>query len=326
MEKILTVSIAAYNVEKYIEECLLPFANKDIAEDLEIFVIDDGGKDNTMKIAEKYANEFPDTFKLVYKKNGGWGSTVNYGIKHASGKYFKQLDGDDYFLADSLKTYIEFLKNHNEDLIYTPFTTFRDGDNCVVEKNGIINNYELDKLYNIEELSKSFPLNMHSCTFKTDRLKQNVDILEHCFYTDVEYIIKGMSNIKTIIFSEIEVYQYRVARSGQSMSIEGLRKHYKEHEKVLFTLLTYLEKAKIAGTLSEMFRKRLEEMVSMQYMIYLYLEPGKEHKKELMDFDNSLKNKYGKFYDVNVKNVKILRKTNFIFYKVFAKRVQKKFE
>lgn len=84
MKKILTVSIAAYNVEKYIEECLIPFYNEKIVDALEIFIIDDGGTDNTMKIAKKYADEYPDTFKLIHKKNGGWGSTVNYGIEHAT--------------------------------------------------------------------------------------------------------------------------------------------------------------------------------------------------------------------------------------------------
>lgn len=325
MKKVLTVSIAAYNVEKYIEECLMPFYNKKIVDDLEIFIIDDGGTDNTMKIAKKYADEYPDTFKLIHKKNGGWGSTVNYGIEHATGKYFKQLDGDDYFLNTSLEKYLELLKNSDVDLIYTPFTTFRDGNNSVVEKNGNITGYKKNVSYNVNELIQNIPLNMHSCTFKTDVLKKDVKILEHCFYTDVEYIIKGMSHIKTILFSDIEVYQYRVARSGQSMSIEGLRKHYKEHKKVLVTLLDYVQDEKIVDTLNIMFKKRLAEMITMQYMIYLYLNPDKEHKKEIIDFDKLIKEQYDQMYSCDVKSINILRKTHFLFYKMLAKRAQKKF-
>ena len=107
MEKILTVSIAAYNVETFIEEALDSFLVPEIMNKIEVLVINDGGTDQTMEKAKKYADQYPDTFKLVYKENGGWGSTVNYGIKHATGKYFKLLDGDDYFEKDNLIAFIE---------------------------------------------------------------------------------------------------------------------------------------------------------------------------------------------------------------------------
>lgn len=323
MEKILTVSIAAYNVEKYIQETLMPFDNEKIIEALEVLVIDDGGIDSTLEIAKQYSDKYPDSVKLVHKENGGWGSTVNTGIEMATGKYFKQLDGDDYFLRSTLQQYIELLQEIDCDLIYTPFATFRDGDGKVIERNGSISDYELMRVYSVDEIAQEIPLNMHSCTFRTQLLKNDVQILENCFYTDVEYIIKGISNIKTVLFSDIEVYQYRVARTGQSMSIEGFRKHFEEHQRVLFTLLDYVQNVMVTPVLNAMFKHRLKDMVTMQYIIYLYLEPNMKNKKKLVMYDNKIKSSYPEYYPTDAVRVKILRKTRFLGYRLIANNTVK---
>lgn len=326
MSKILTVSVAAYNVEKYIAEALENFLDESVIDELEIFVIDDGGTDSTLEIAKKYESMFPNTFKLVHKENGGWGSTVNYGIQHATGKYFKQLDGDDFFLKDSLPDFIQLLKNTECDFVYTSYTIFEDGSNRIIEKKEVPSDYELMKEYEISELQQNLSLNMHSCTFKTSILKGNVNILEKCFYTDVEYMLKAIANVQSVIFSDIEVYQYRIGRAGQSMSLEGYRKHYQEHEKVIITLLDYYKNAKLKEQVRRIFQQRISEMINNQYLMYLYVVPSKQHKKELISFEKLLKKRYPDFYKTSVKKICILRKTHYWGYRVLVKDTIKKLE
>ena len=82
--KILSISVAAYNVEKYIEtliEKIICTKNKDF---IEVFIVDDGGSDSTLDIAKKYAEKYPDIIIPIHKDNGGWGSTINYAIKIAN--------------------------------------------------------------------------------------------------------------------------------------------------------------------------------------------------------------------------------------------------
>ena len=67
-QKILTVSIAAYNVSKYLDEALEPFTNSVYKDELEILIVDDGSKDDTAEIAKKYEERYPNTFKLVTKE------------------------------------------------------------------------------------------------------------------------------------------------------------------------------------------------------------------------------------------------------------------
>lgn len=67
-------------MEGYLEKCLSSLAVPEIEDDLEVFVIDDGGTDHSLEIAQAYARKYPDIFIPVHKENGGWGSTVNYSI------------------------------------------------------------------------------------------------------------------------------------------------------------------------------------------------------------------------------------------------------
>ena len=84
--KLLTISIAAYNVEAFIEQALSSVCVPEIIDRLEIFVVDDGGTDGTLDIARRFAERYPASVFLVHKENGGYGSTVNYSLAHATGK------------------------------------------------------------------------------------------------------------------------------------------------------------------------------------------------------------------------------------------------
>ena len=102
MEKILSVSIASYNVEKFIRKALDSCCIPEIMDRLEVLVVNDGSTDGTLQIAREYEKQYPQTFRVIDKKNGGYGSTVNASIQAATGKYFRLLDGDDWFDRDGL--------------------------------------------------------------------------------------------------------------------------------------------------------------------------------------------------------------------------------
>ena len=113
LNKILTVSIAAYNVEAYIKENLESILASEAREDIEVLVVDDGGKDHTLEIAQTYEKKYPGIVYAVHKENGGYGSVQNYSIQHAAGEYFKILDGDDWVNAEGLTRLVNYLKAHD---------------------------------------------------------------------------------------------------------------------------------------------------------------------------------------------------------------------
>ncbi len=90
----LSIIIPVYNLENYIEDCLKSCLNQDI-EDYEIICVDDGSKDNSPVILDRYAREYPGRIKVFHKENGGVSSARNYGLERAQGDWIWFVDGDD---------------------------------------------------------------------------------------------------------------------------------------------------------------------------------------------------------------------------------------
>ena len=86
MAKILTVVIPTYNMEKYLDRCLtsLIVTNNDLLERLEVLVVIDGAKDRSSEIAHSYQIRYPQTFIVIDKENGNYGSCVNRGVAEAT--------------------------------------------------------------------------------------------------------------------------------------------------------------------------------------------------------------------------------------------------
>lgn len=106
---LVTVIVPVYNAQEYLPKCLDSILSQTYAN-LEIILVDDGSKDESLKILREY--EKRDTRVKVYtKENGGVSSTRNLGIKAANGEYIAFIDADDYvepeyvkFLVDAVST------------------------------------------------------------------------------------------------------------------------------------------------------------------------------------------------------------------------------
>lgn len=324
MGKILTVSIAAYNVENYLRECLDSFLENTVLERCEVIIVDDGSTDNTGNIANEYVGKYPQTFTYIKKENGGWGSTLNVSIQKAKGKYFKQLDGDDTFDTRNLAEYICQLERVESDVVITPYIEFYDNDGSEKRRVVYAQNIERKKKLEIENITEVININMHAATFKTEILKQNgVKITEHCFYTDEEFVVKALNFSDTITFIDAFIYRYRIARAGQSVSLEGYRKHYKEN---LYIVQSALEVEKLSNKKNPLLERKLQSMVFNLYGAFFKIEITKEHKDELKAYDSFIKEKYPQYYYApNIdKSIVLLRKSHFMLYGLLAWRIQRK--
>lgn len=315
MDKLLTISIAAYNVESTLEDALSPFCECENKDKLEVLIIDDGSKDETAEIGKEYERQHPDIFRVISKKNGGWGSTLNVGIQEGKGRYFKQLDGDDYFSSKNLDELIGLLSHIDADLVYTPFVTFEDRSKAILREVGVYENIPYETKIPLKELNDFVPA-MHTLTVRMEVLKKNnINITEHCFYTDVEFVLKVCNLCQNVVFFELPIYYYRLARSGQSMSINGVRKHYKDHLKMLTQMLLYESKEVTRQEVKDIFTSRLSAACEMQYIFFFALECSGEQKNELINFDSFLKNNYFNYYNrIHNKAVIFLRKVDFHGY------------
>src|SRR4051794_25232839 len=109
----ISVVVPIYNVEPYLEECLDSIARQTYS-DLEVVMVDDGSKDNSPEIAERWASK-DRRFRLVTQPNGGLGSARNTGIKHAGGELLAFVDSDDYLAPNAYQLLVEALDETGSD-------------------------------------------------------------------------------------------------------------------------------------------------------------------------------------------------------------------
>lgn len=316
MRKILTISIAAYNMEKYISQCLESLCDEGIIEDLEIFVIDDGGTDRTLEIAKRFSDKYPGSIILVHKNNGGWGSTINYSIAHATGKYFKILDGDDFFSTEHLRDFLLKLKEGDADVVYTPFIKYFEVSDKYIETGK-----NLTKAGNLQLIENcNFEFAMHGCTFKTKILQSNnVRISEHCFYTDNEYVIKSLTFCRNVVYYNIPIYVYRIGRTGQSVSLKSIRKNIKDIYKVNKNLINCQKKYNI-----DLIDKLIFVYEQFAYNSILLAFD----KKSLIEYDKWLEKSSIKYSKINSRLVKLMRDANYkLYYPIkFYKKIRYKID
>lgn len=240
MSKLLTVSIAAYNVEKTIEKCLNSFLGCKHLIDLEILVINDGSSDSTADIVSAYEKQYPYSIRLINKENGGHGSTLNKSLELASGKFYKAVDGDDWVDAVELDKLCDCLEKTEADLVVDDYQrVYPDHTEIISIREG----YDLNRIYNFDEIFYDKNYGKHlfvlsNSTIRTDRLRHvGMKIQEHCFYADTElYFYIGLA-VQNVQFLEACVYQYRLGREGQSVSAEGTYKHIEDLMKIEFNLM-----------------------------------------------------------------------------------------
>lgn len=123
----LSIIIPVYNVEKYLEACLLSCVKQDIPiSDYEIIVVNDGSPDNSFAIAGRMAKEYSN-IRVISQENLGLSGARNTGIKHAIGEYIWFVDSDDVIRENCLGAVMKQCFNNKLDLLAIAAADVIDG-------------------------------------------------------------------------------------------------------------------------------------------------------------------------------------------------------
>lgn len=115
-EKLISVIVPAYNVEKYIRRCLDSLVSQTY-ENLEIIVVNDGSTDQTGEIIEEYTERYPDKVMLYTRENQGQAEARNFGISKASGEYIGFVDSDDFVSTKMYELMYREAEEQNCDMV-----------------------------------------------------------------------------------------------------------------------------------------------------------------------------------------------------------------
>ena len=285
MEKVLTVVIPSYNVEKYLPEILPTYLDESVMQDIELLIVNDGSKDHTAEVATRFQEQYPQCVRLINKENGGHGSTINTGIANASGRYFKVVDGDDWVDTEAFKALVAGLKSLDCDAVVSPFVSVEDGTGRIIETSEY-SEMEEGRIYSEDiliQIAKRKKYAMHAMTIKTEILRKIPPITEHCFYVDIEYIAYPLKYIRSVAYINATVYQYRVGSAGQSMAMANMLKNRHMHMHVLQNLVEYY-KGDLPDTAKQVLRGQIAGMCEKQLILLCCLPISGESKKEVMAF------------------------------------------
>ena len=118
--KSVSVIVPFYNVENYIEKCLQTLVGQTL-DDIEIILVNDGSKDRSKIVVDKFLKQYPEKIVYLEKENGGLSDARNYAIPYAKGEYIAFLDSDDYVEKTMYKDMYELAKKEDSDMVECNF-------------------------------------------------------------------------------------------------------------------------------------------------------------------------------------------------------------
>ena len=115
MYPLISVIVPIYNIERYVGLCIESIINQTY-KNLEIILVDDGGKDRCPEICDLYA-EKDERIKVIHKSNGGLVSARKAGLQESNGTYIIYVDGDDWIGAGFIESMYYAMSTTNADVV-----------------------------------------------------------------------------------------------------------------------------------------------------------------------------------------------------------------
>lgn len=125
VDKLVSVIVPIYMVEKYLEKCIESIIFQTY-KNLEIILVDDGSKDSCAFICDKYSR-IDNRIYVIHKENGGLVSARKVGVSFAHGEYAVYVDGDDWIEENYIERFMIFANTENYDIVWS-LTSYREYD------------------------------------------------------------------------------------------------------------------------------------------------------------------------------------------------------
>lgn len=259
---LLSIIIPAYNVEKYIAQCLdsiFSGMSENIKGSVEVIVVNDGSTDSTLDILRKY--EKLHGIVLIDQKNEGMSYARNAGIRAARGKYLQFVDSDDYLAPDAIAKIVKFIAE-NKDFDIAEFESYI----LTIDLN--LKKYANGGALNISgrgpEIYVKWAKYRHPVVW-TKLVSRRMIIENDLFFypgivaQDSEWTPRIYSFAGKILYLDDYLYIYRV-RSGSVTSVRT-RKRYFDILKICDSLMAFSKLPRHSAEFSTAIREKCSDCV-----------------------------------------------------------------
>ncbi len=222
----VSIVVPVYNVSKFLPECLNSIKKQKLKE-IEVIMVDDGSTDNSLQILNDFA-KIDKRFKVITKKNSGYGNTMNLGMAMASGEYVGIVESDDYVDKNMFFNLYKTAKKFNADVVksnYYEFSTKNGKKNQLFIK-AINDDSFYDRPFWKFENDNIFHFQMNTWTgiYRTAFLRENN--IRHnetpgASYQDNGFFFQTVALANPIVFSKKAYYHYRQDNPNSSINNKG---------------------------------------------------------------------------------------------------------
>ncbi len=251
----VSIVIPVYNTEEYLDDCIRSALNQTY-HDTEVIAVNDGSKDNSLKILERYS----DKIKIISKVNGGTASALNVGIKNMSGQWFKWLSADDLLYPTAIEELVnvaEKSRNKENTIFYSNYD--------IIDPNGNVIKQFIEPDYN-----------------NLDQFEFNTILLDHYIGNGITSLIHKSAFDRFGVFDETIGFQedyelwmrYCLQYNCRMHVIPKILAKYRVHQNQL-TSKKVGESLKNADKVRQIVLKKLDHSLQEKYLKAL-----KQYKKK----------------------------------------------
>ena len=231
---ILTIVVPAYNVERYIQQCLNSLIGQTI-DDFQVIIINDGSTDGTADICNQYVSESNGRIKYVYQENRGLGAARNTGLNLVDTPYVCFLDSDDWQdirFVEKVKAFLDSL-DFVPDMIFTL-------PKCYNEASHLLEDWMDKQLYerifrvqsgdSVKALSAQKCPELYLLEVNANRKVYRTEFLRECDFSfpegvkweDIRPHVQLVHAAKNIVALPDTGFIYRTNNAGQITSGRGV--------------------------------------------------------------------------------------------------------
>lgn len=249
----LSVIVAVYNVDKYIEKCINSLLSS-MNEFSELIIIDDGSTDASSEICDNYSKY--ENIKVIHQKNSGVSVARNTGIENSTGNWITFVDGDDFVEANFIEKIIDCINENDTDMLVFNYRAYIDSDNnyeCrtvpfsdskyITEEKNLFQKRMISQYYSGGDnktivssgttwckVIKRKVLFDNKIRFKPGLIKAQ----------DTIFWLNATENIESIYYLDKCLYNYRISINSISSGKRFLRNSVKEFDNLISEYLKFI--------------------------------------------------------------------------------------
>lgn len=223
----VSIVMPCYNGEDFIKETI-DSVLKQTYTNWELLVIDDGSKDDSPSIVNKYASD-DSRIKLIKQQNVGSAVARNNGIRHSKGQFLALLDSDDIWLPGFLESQIRFIRQKGAVCVCSSYSRIDEQSNDILKpvmSKPIITSKDMQSIDYVGCLTGLYDQSKYGKVYLKEELNSLLD--DYAFWISV-IALEGVAYGNPKILAK-----YRVRKNSlTSKKTKLIAKHYKFYRKQL---------------------------------------------------------------------------------------------